>query len=73
MFKSKKLSKFKNIRHGFFNRQGGVSKGIYRGLNCGLGGLRMATVKDLNGIKDTPSTDKLLDEINSKDPGASSS
>ena len=37
MFKSKKLSKFKNIRHGFFNRFGGVSKGIYKGLNCGLG------------------------------------
>ena len=25
------------IRHGFFNRLGGVSKGIYKGLNCGLG------------------------------------
>jgi len=37
MFKSKKLSKFKMIRHGFFNRFGGVSKGIYKGLNCGLG------------------------------------
>ena len=32
MFKSKKLSKFKTIRHGFFNRMGGVSKGIYKGL-----------------------------------------
>ena len=37
MFKSKKLSKFKMIRHGFFNRFGGVSKGIYKSLNCGLG------------------------------------
>ena len=37
MFTSKKLSKFKMIRHGFFNRFGGVSKGIYKGLNCGLG------------------------------------
>ena len=37
MIKSKKLMKFKNIRHGFFNRKGGVSKGIYKGLNCGLG------------------------------------
>ena len=37
MFKSKKLSKFKKIQHGFFNRQGGVSKGIYKSLNCGLG------------------------------------
>lgn len=25
------------IRHGFFTRDGGVSKGIYRGLNVGLG------------------------------------
>ncbi len=27
----------KGIRHGFFTRQGGVSEGLYRGLNCGLG------------------------------------
>ncbi len=25
------------IRHGFFTREGGVSKGIYESLNCGLG------------------------------------
>ena len=37
MFKSKKLTKFKKIRHGFFNQRGGVSKGIYKSLNCGLG------------------------------------
>ena len=37
MFKSKKLSKFKRIEHGFFNREGGFSKGIYKSLNCGLG------------------------------------
>ena len=37
MLKSKKLSKYKKIRHGFFNREGGVSKGIYKSLNCGLG------------------------------------
>ena len=37
MFFSKKLIKFKNIRHGFFNREGGVSKGIYKSLNCGPG------------------------------------
>ncbi len=36
-FCSKKLIKFKNIRHGFFNREGGVSKGIYKSLNCGPG------------------------------------
>ena len=37
MIKSRKLIKFKNIRHGFFNRMGGFSKGIYKSLNCGLG------------------------------------
>ena len=37
IFCSKKLIKFKNIRHGFFNREGGVSKGIYKSLNCGPG------------------------------------
>ncbi len=37
MFCSKKLIKFKNIRHGFFNREGGVSRGIYKSLNCGPG------------------------------------
>ena len=37
MLKSKKLSKFKKIKHGFFNRLGGFSKGIYKSLNCGLG------------------------------------
>ena len=30
-------SKLKNFRHGFFTRKGGGSRGIYKGLNCGLG------------------------------------
>ena len=37
MIKSKKLRKFKNIKHGFFNSIGGVSSGIYKSLNCGIG------------------------------------
>ena len=37
MIKSKKLIKYKKIRHGFFNRNGGTSKGIYKSLNCGPG------------------------------------
>ena len=38
MFKSKKLSNYnKIIVHAFFNSQGGVSTGIYKGLNCGPG------------------------------------
>ncbi len=28
-----------NLKHGFFTRQGGVSKGIYASLNCGPGSL----------------------------------
>jgi len=34
---SKKLSKQKKISHGFFNRFGGKSNGIYKSLNCGPG------------------------------------
>ena len=37
MLNSKKLSKFSEISHGFFNKNGGVSKGIYKSLNCGVG------------------------------------
>jgi len=36
---SKKLNKFKNINHGFFDRNGGKSTGIYKSLNCGIGSL----------------------------------
>ncbi len=37
MFYSSKLSKFENIKHCFFSRENGSSKGIYKSLNCGLG------------------------------------
>ena len=37
MFYSKKLSKFSEISHGFFNKNGGISSGIYKSLNCGVG------------------------------------
>ncbi len=37
MFFSKKLEKFKNLKHCFFSRKNGVSKGFYESLNCGLG------------------------------------
>ena len=37
MFYSKKLKKFKEIKHCFFSRRGGFSKGIYNSLNCGRG------------------------------------
>lgn len=31
------LNEVPRIRHGFFTRDGGVSEGLYAGLNCGLG------------------------------------
>jgi hypothetical protein len=31
------LSILPNVRHGFFTRQGGVSHGLYKSLNCGAG------------------------------------
>ena len=37
MFFSKKLQKFENIKHCFFSRKNGFSKGDYGSLNCGLG------------------------------------
>ena len=35
MNKSKKLTKIKSLRHGFFNSTGGKSINIYKSLNCG--------------------------------------
>ena len=37
MFFSSKLNEFKNLKHCFFSRKNGVSKGYYKSLNCGLG------------------------------------
>ena len=37
MFFSKKLQKFKKLKHCFFSRKNGFSKGNYESLNCGLG------------------------------------
>jgi len=37
LLRSKKLSNFSEINHGFFNKNAGISKGIYRSLNCGIG------------------------------------
>jgi len=36
LIKSKKLSRFKEIEHSFFNKLGGKSNDIYKSLNCGL-------------------------------------
>ncbi len=48
MIKSKKLSKFKELRHGFFNRKGGKSKGIYKSLNCGKGSFDNQKIININ-------------------------
>lgn len=37
VFFSHKSLNFSGIRHGFFTRKGGVSTGLYKSLNCGLG------------------------------------
>jgi len=37
MFYSSKLNKFQNLKHCFFSRKNGVSKGYYESLNCGMG------------------------------------
>ena len=37
MYYSNKLKKFYQIKHCFFSRKGGFSKGIYKSLNCGEG------------------------------------
>ena len=37
MFYSKKLKKFKDIKHCFFSRKNGHSVGLYKSLNCGKG------------------------------------
>lgn len=37
MFYSINLKKFNNVKHCFFSRNGGFSKGIYKSLNCGKG------------------------------------
>ena len=37
MFFSKRLKKIKKIKHCFFSRKNGFSKGIYESLNCGKG------------------------------------
>ena len=53
MIVSKKLSKLKEIKHGFFNNKGGCSTGIYKSLNCGPGSNDNKTnvIKNLRIVK----------------------
>ena len=46
MFYSKNLMNEVNIKHCFFSRKNGVSKGIYESLNCGIG-----SKDDINNVK----------------------
>ena len=54
MITSKKLLKQKKISHGFFNKIGGKSSGIYKSLNCGLGSndKKNKVEKNLKIVKD---------------------
>ena len=71
MIKSKKLSKFKDIEHAFFDRSGGISTGIYKSLNCGLGSSdnKNAVLKNLaiieKKIKSSSNRIVLLNQIHS--------
>jgi polyphenol oxidase len=71
LIKSKKLSKLKYIRHGFFDRARGVSKGIYESLNCGIGSAdkKKNVLKNLQLVKEKidPKSKKiiLLNQIHS--------
>ena len=37
IFHSKKINKIPGLKSFFFTRKNGLSKGIYKSLNCGLG------------------------------------
>ena len=39
MFYSNNFKKFKELKHCFFSRKNGFSKGLYKGLNCGRGSM----------------------------------
>ena len=67
MFFSKKLKKFKNLKHCFFSRKNGFSKGLYTGLNCGSGSKdkKENILKNLNLVSQKIGCDeKLLITLN---------
>ena len=67
MFFSKKLKKFENIKHCFFSRKNGFSKGSYLSLNCGLGSgdKKENVLKNLNLVsKKTGYKDEVLITLN---------
>jgi copper oxidase (laccase) domain-containing protein len=60
MYYSRKLKKFKKIKHCFFSRKRGFSKGIYKSLNCGKGSKdkKKNIRKNLNYVAKKISVDK---------------
>ena len=64
MFYSKKLKKFKSIKHCFFSRKNGFSKDLYKSLNCGRGSKdkKKNIIKNLNFVsqKMLVNKDKLI-------------
>ena len=71
MIRSKKLSRFKNIEHAFFNRLGGESVGVFKSLNCGPGSSdnKKNVIKNLktvrNKIKSKTKKIFLLNQVHS--------
>ena len=64
MFYSKKLIKLKRIKHCFFSKKNGFSKGLYKSLNCGRGSNdnKKNILKNLNYVakKMSIKNDKLI-------------
>ena len=60
MFYSKKLKKQKKIKHCFFSRKKGFSKGVYKSLNCGRGSKdsKINVNKNLNFIAKSMSVER---------------
>ena len=60
MLYSRKLNKFKKIKHCFFSRKNGFSKGIYKSLNCGRGSKdnKENIIKNLNYVSQKMSVKK---------------
>ena len=71
MISSKKLKQFRDINHGFFNRSGGKSSGLYKSLNCGIGSsdVKKNVLKNLRIVSKTIGCSKkklvLLNQIHS--------
>ncbi len=64
MYYSRKFNKFKQIKHCFFSKKNGFSKGIYNSLNCGKGSKddKNNVLKNLNFVskKMSVSNNKLI-------------